>query len=655
MSSTPAAPVSHPNNKQPLFNPAIQSWDDYQRVYQYSIQNPDLFWDSVARTKLHWRKEWTHVSDWNYQTAQTVKVSWFLGAELNVTENCLDRHLRSGRGDQRALIWVGNEPHEERIFTYGELYEEVCRCAHALQSLGISKGDRVVLYLPNIPELAITVLACARIGAIHSVIFGGFSSNSIYERVNDCGAKLIVTANGTYRGEKWIPLKPNVDEALDKGCSSVQNVVVFNRDSRHPFSLRKQDLRWEEWMHSGLPRQHEAPAHSAQDPLFILYTSGSTGKPKGVLHRMGGYLTYVSYTHQIVFQPKEGDVYWCTADMGWITGHSYLLYGPLANGATTVMYEGIPTHPDPGRFWQVVDQYQVSIFYTAPTAIRILAAAGDEYVRNYSRQSIRVLGTVGEPINPEAWKWYERVVGEGRSPIVDTWWQTETGGILISPLAGISPTKPGSAGFPLPGIEPRLLDANGEIQKGDGVKTGALVLARSWPGQMTEVYGDLNRFQQTYFTQFPGYYFTGDAAEQDDEGFYWIKGRTDDVIKISGHRLGTAEVESACITHPAVAESGAIVIPDEITGEALHVFVVLKPGYSASNELAHELTLLIRKEVGPVATPKKIRFAPGLPKTRSGKIMRRILKKIAVGDFDKLGDISTLADPGVVEALKRCV
>jgi acetyl-CoA synthetase len=576
-------------------------------------------------------------------------VSWYVGGELNVAENCLDRHIESGRGDRKALIWVGNAPGEEKIFTFKELHQEVCRMTNALESQGIKKGDRVVIYLPNIPELAISVLACARMGAIHSVVFGGFSGHSIQSRVNDCGARLIITANGTFRGTKWVDLKANVDEAMSIGCPTVENVIVLNRHPHQPLNRKKYDLLWEEFVLPSLPNTHQAPSHSALDPLFILYTSGSTGKPKGVLHQMGGYLTYVSYSHEIVFQPKENDVYWCTADVGWITGHSYLIYGPLANGITTLMFEGVPTYPDPSRFWQIVDQYRVSIFYTAPTALRILASAGDEFVKKHTLNSIRTLGTVGEPINPETWKWYKDQVGHGSAPIVDTWWQTETGGILISPLAGISPTQPGSASLPLPGVELQILNEKGEPLKGSA--SGALVLSRSWPGQMSGVYGDPNRFFETYFVQFPGYYFSGDAAHRDEAGLYWIAGRMDDVIKISGHRLGTAEIESACLTHPNVAESGAVGVPDPLTGEALHVFVVLKDGVASSESLQKQITNTIRKEVGPLATPRQIDFVPGLPKTRSGKIMRRILKKIALRDFENLGDITTLADPGIVEKI----
>ncbi|MEO5970325.1 MAG: acetate--CoA ligase, partial [Bdellovibrionia bacterium] len=589
------------------FDPSISNWEDYLRVYEFSIKHEDAFWDAVARRQLKWKKAWTKVSDNDYLTG---RVNWYPGAELNVSENCLDRHIEAGNGDRKALIWVGNEVGEERIFTFTELHREVCRVALALEALQVKKGDRVVLYLPNIPELAMSVLACARIGAVHCVIFGGFSAQSIYSRVKDCQASVIITANGTYRGDKWIDLKAKVDEALAMGCPSVKHVVTVMRHSESKSTVAgnspsKEDVTrnvfWDAWLASIKSEQHQAQSHSALDPMFILYTSGSTGQPKGVLHTMGGYLTYASYTHEIVFQPQKDDVFWCTADVGWITGHTYLLYGPLANGCTTLMFEGIPTYPDPGRFWQIVEKYQVAIFYSAPTAIRILASAGDQFVTQHSRKSIRTLGTVGEPINPEAWKWYNKVVGEERAPIVDTWWQTETGGILISPLAGITPLKPGSATLPLPGIQPAILNDAGIVISGAG--SGALVIKKSWPGQMNGVYGDTkefpSKFYDTYFAKFKGYYFSGDGAERDEEGFYWITGRMDDVIKVSGHRLGTAEIESACVTHPGVVESAAIGIPDPVTGEALHIFIVLKDKVAPSAELMKTITETVRKEVGP--------------------------------------------------------
>ena len=631
-------------------NPSIHSLEDYSRVYGYSLKSPEAFWASVAEYKIKWRRTWDRVSDCDYKKGI---VNWYLGAELNVSENCLDRHIESGLGDSPALIWVGNDLHEERVFSFRQLLVEVSQVSRALERSGIRKGDRVVLYLPNIPELAIAILACARIGAIHSVIFGGFSAHSIQDRVNDCQAKLILTANGVYRGDKWIALKSTIDEAMGRGCPTVERVVVFNRHPAKEYLKGPLDVDWKGWVDLSDSTVHLAPTHSAQDPLFILYTSGSTGKPKGVVHAMGGYLTYVAYSHEIVFQPQRGDVFWCTADLGWITGHSYLIYGPLANGVTTLMYEGVPTYPDPSRFWRIVERWKVSLFYTAPTAIRILASAGNEFVKKHSTKSIRTLGTVGEPINPEAWKWYHQEVGGGRAPIVDTWWQTETGGVLISPLAGISPIQAGSASLPLPGIEPHLLDEAG--QKVIGAGSGALVISRSWPGQMTGVYGDLDRFYQTYFSHYENFYFTGDGARRDEDGLYWITGRTDDVIKVSGHRLGSAEIESACAIHSEVVEAGAVGIPDPITGEALYLFVVLKPTEKSPEEISKELVQIVRKEVGPLAHPKEFVYVPALPKTRSGKVMRRILRKIASGEVSHLGDLSTLADPSVVEKIIACV
>lgn len=631
-------------------SPQIHTWEDYERVYPWSITHRDEFWNAVAQTQIQWRKVGKKISDCDFKKG---KVSWFSDFELNVSENCLDRHLQTGKGDQKALVWIGNEPGEERILTYRELHREVCRVTNSLEAMGVKKGDRVILYFPNVPELAFCVLACARIGAIHSVIFGGFAAHAIQSRISDCEAKWVITANGSFRGKKWIPLKEIVDEAIALGAPSVKKVVVFERHSNRPTPKQPIDLNWSEFLKLAKSDTHVAQSHSASDPLFILYTSGSTGKPKGVLHRMGGYLTYVSYTFQTAFQPKPNDVYWCTADVGWITGHSYLIYGPLSNGVTTVMYEGMPTYPDPGRFWQIVDQYQVSIFYSSPTAIRVLAAAGNEYVRTHSLKSLRVLGSVGEPINPEAWKWLHQEVGKGKLPIIDTWWQTETGGFLISPLAGISPQVPGCATLPLPGIEPELLNEEGKPIVGAGA--GALVIKHSWPGQMTEVYGDPDRFRQTYLAHFPGVYETGDGAHRDEKGLYWISGRMDDVIKVSGHRLGTAEIESALITHSAVVESGAVGVPNSMTGEALHVFVVLKKTDSGSDALVHELIQVVRKEVGALATPKKIYWVPGLPKTRSGKIMRRILRKIVTGEAENLGDLNALSDPGVIQQLIQAV
>ena len=632
-------------------NLQIKNFEDYKKIYQYSLEHNDEFWSQIALKKIQWRKPWKQVSSCDYKNAV---IQWFVGAELNVAENCLDRHLKTSRADKTALIWEGNSPGEEKKYTFKELHQEVCKVANGLESLGVKKGDRVAIYLSNTPELAMCLLACARIGAIHSVIFGGFSAQSIQNRVNDCGAKLIITANAFMRGNKAVELKATVDEAIEMGCPTVEKVLVIERLPVHSWKRKKIDVLWTDVIHEKTSTHHIAPSHGSEDPLFILYTSGSTGKPKGVLHTMGGYVTYAAYTHELVFQPQESDVYWCTADVGWITGHSYLLYGPLVNGTTTLMFEGVPNYPDWSRFWEIVDRHRVNIFYTAPTAIRMLAAAGDSFVKKHSRKSIRTLGTVGEPINPEAWKWYSEIVGEKRAPIVDTWWQTETGGILISPLAGISPTEPGSASFPLPGIEPKILDASSAVEQ-KGEASGALVLARSWPGQMRGVYGDHKRFYDTYFTQYKGHYFTGDGARRDAQGFYWIIGRIDDVIQVAGHRLGTAEIESACITHPSVAESGAVGIPDAVKGEALHLFIVLKEGHPPSASLNQQIIDTVRKEIGPLATPQKLHWAPGLPKTRSGKIMRRILRKIAMGEFQSLGDTSTLADPAVVSKIVESV
>lgn len=614
----------------------IDSWQKYQEIYSYSIQENKAFWAQVAQEKIKWRAPWREVSESCFEKGH---IRWFLDGQLNVSENCVDRHLESGKADQTALIWVGNHENEVRRFTFRELHAEVCRVAVALEKVGIQKGDRVVLYLPSIPELAISLLACARIGAIHSVIFGGFSAQAIQSRIHDCQAKLVITADGGFRGDKWIDLKKTIDQALALNCPSVQNVIVLSRHHNQVWKPQARDLRWEDFIHD-CGTTHVAPAHDANDPLFILYTSGSTGKPKGVLHGMGGYITYASYTHEMVFQPKPSDVYWCTADLGWITGHSYLLYGPLANGITTFMYEGVPTFPDPGRFWKIIDEHQVNILYTAPTAIRILASFGDSWVKQHSRQSLRTLGTVGEPINPEAWQWYSEVVGDSRCPIVDTWWQTETGGILISPLAGITPLKPGCATYPLPGIRPQIIQ-------------DSLVIEKSWPGQMIGVYGDPERFQQTYLSRFPGVYATGDSAHKDHDGMYWIKGREDDVIKVSGHRLGTAEIESACIILDEVIESAAVGLPDEQTGESLHVFAVLKPSVLKDEALTKKVISVIRQEVGPVATPKKIHWISGLPKTRSGKIMRRVLRKIATGQHEEIGDTSSLSEPGIISQLIR--
>lgn len=649
--------MTHPKAHLKAATLPIHSWRDYLHQKQEASEHPDLYWAEVAQRKISWGKRWSQVSDCDFREA---KVRWFVGATLNVAENCVDRHVREGRGHHTAIDFVGNDSRERRTYSFAQLKDEVCRVANALEAVGVKKGDRVVLYLPHIPELAFAVLACARIGAIHSVIFGGFSAQSIHNRVVDCSAKVILTANGTHRGNKWIELKARVDEALSMGCPSVEKVITLSRDPNKPYSKGALDLAWEDWVTATTSKEHFPIPHQAEDPLFILYTSGSTGKPKGVLHAMGGYLTYVAHTHETVFQIRPDDVFWCTADMGWITGHSYVLYGPLANGITTVLFEGVPNFPDPGVYWELIERLGVTIFYTAPTAIRMLASAGEEYTKKGNRTSLRVLGTVGEPINPEVWAWYDKTIGESRCPIVDTWWQTETGGILLSPLAGVSRTKPGSACFPLPGVEPQVVDESGKEILDDA--PGTLLIRKSWPGQMIGIYGDKpgkeGRFYQTYFQLFENSYWTGDGAKRDPDGCYWILGRTDDVIKVSGHRLGSAEIESACITHPLVAESAAIGVPDAMTGEAIHVFAVLKnPDSSQPDEttFTQEIVQTVRREVGPLAHPSRVHLVPGLPKTRSGKIMRRLLKKLARGEFDTLGDTSTLAEPQIVERLVQAL
>lgn len=615
----------------------------YQQMYQQSIDDPEGFWAQQANEFVTWYRPWNKVMDVDYHQA---KITWFEGATLNASANCLDRHLET-RGDQVAIIWEGDDPSVDRKITYRELHAEVCQFANALRSRGVAKGDRVSIYMPMIPEAAVAMLACARIGAVHSVVFGGFSPESLKDRILDSDCRVVITADKGPRGGKNVALKDNVDSALES-CPDVHTVVVVQHT--------KEEVAWHEqrdvWYHQLMAEAStDCPAEemSAEDPLFILYTSGSTGKPKGVLHTTGGYQLYTAMTHKYVFDYHEGDIYWCTADVGWITGHSYIIYGPLANGATTLMFEGVPTWPDASRFWQVVDKHQVNIFYTAPTAIRALMAQGDEMVSKTSRSSIRLLGTVGEPINPEAWEWYYRVVGEERSPIVDTWWQTETGGILITPLPGATDLKPGSATRPFFGIKPALVDDQGEII--EGATSGNLVITQSWPGQMRTVYGDHDRFFDTYFSMYPGYYFTGDGARRDEDGYYWITGRVDDVINVSGHRMGTAEVESALVLHPCVAEAAVVGYPHEIKGQGIYAYVTLIKGIEPSDDLRQALVQLVRKEIGPIATPDVIQWAPGLPKTRSGKIMRRILRKIAEDELDNLGDTSTLADPSVVDHL----
>jgi acetyl-CoA synthetase len=617
--------------------------DRYEEMYQRSVSDPDAFWAEQADIFVDWFTPWNTVSDWNYHTGE---ISWFAGATLNVAYNCIDRHLPS-RGDQTAIIWEGDDPSVDAKLTYKELHEAVCRFSNVLKARGVTKGDRVSIYMPMVPEAAIAMLSCARIGAVHSVVFGGFSPEALRDRILDSDCRVVITADEGPRGGKAVPLKANVEKALE-GCPEVHTTIVVRRTGNAVPSGGDRDV----WYHEAVAEvsaECEAEPMEAEDPLFILYTSGSTGKPKGVLHTTGGYQLYAAMTHRYVFDYHDGDVYWCTADVGWITGHSYILYGPLANGATTLMFEGVPTYPDASRFWQVVDKHQVNIFYTAPTAIRALMSQGNDPVTSTSRSSLRLLGTVGEPINPEAWEWYFNTVGDARCPIVDTWWQTETGGILITPLPGATDLKPGSATRPFFGIVPALLDADGKAL--EGAASGNLVLTGSWPGQMRTVYGDHERFVQTYFSTYPGFYMTGDGARRDEDGYYWITGRVDDVINVSGHRMGTAEVESALVLHSEVAEAAVVGYPHEIKGQGIYAYVTLMAGVAASDALRAELIALVRKEIGPIASPDVIQWAPGLPKTRSGKIMRRILRKIAANELDNLGDTSTLAEPAVVSEL----
>ena len=603
--------------------------DTYRAMYARSIEAPEAFWAEQAELYVTWFKRWNKVADWNFATPD---IQWFEGATLNVAYNCLDRHL-DARGDHIAIVWEGDEPGDERRVSYRELHEEVSRFGNLLKSRGVQRGDRVALYMPMIPEAAVAMLACARIGAVHSVVFGGFSPDSLRDRILDSDCRVIVTADEGPRGGRNVPLKANVESALE-GCPDVHTTIVIRRTGNEVPGNSERDVWYQDEIGSMSP-DCAAEEMSAEDPLFILYTSGSTGKPKGVLHTTGGYQLYTAMTHRLVFDYQQDEVYWCTADVGWITGHSYIVYGPLANGATTLMFEGVPTYPDASRFWRIVDRHQVNIFYTAPTAIRALMGLGDEWVSQVSRSSLRLLGTVGEPINPEAWEWYYRVVGDGRCPIVDTWWQTETGGILITPLPGATALKPGSATRPFFGVEPALLDNEGkEI---DGAGSGTLVLKRSWPGQMRTVYGDHERFKETYFAANPGYYTTGDGARRDEDGYYWITGRIDDVINVSGHRMGTAEVESALVLHRDIAEAAVVGYPHEIKGQGIYAYVTLNAGTEASVDLRGELIQLVRKEIGAIAPPDVIQWAPGLPKTRSGKIMRRILRKIAENEIDQLG------------------
>ena len=620
--------------------------DKYLEMYQQSINDPESFWAEHGR-RIDWIKPYTKIKDVSY-AHNDVHIKWYYDGTLNACANCIDRHLPM-RGDQVAIIWEGDEPADDKKITYNELHKEVSKFANAMKALGVKKGDRVTIYLPMIPEIAIAVLACARIGAIHSVIFGGFSPESIAGRILDCESDVVITSDEGVRGGRPIPLKANTDEALKK-CPDVKTCIVVKRTGG--------DTGWVEgrdhWYHEIMaPASPNCPPEemSAEDPLFILYTSGSTGKPKGVLHTTGGYMVYASMTHQFVFDYQDGDIYWCTADVGWITGHSYILYGPLANGATTVMFEGVPTYPNSSRCWEVCDKHNVNIFYTAPTALRALMREGNGPVEKTSRKSIRLLGSVGEPINPEAWLWYYNVVGEKRCPIVDTWWQTETGGIMITPLPGATALKPGSATRPFFGVRPALVDAEGKIL--EDAASGNLVLLDSWPGQMRTVFRDHDRFVETYFSTYKGSYFTGDGCRRDEDGYYWITGRVDDVLNVSGHRIGTAEVEGALVAHPKVAESAVVGFPHDIKGQGIYAYVTLMAGENSNDDLKGELIQWVRKQIGPIASPDVIQWAPGLPKTRSGKIMRRILRKIAANEIDDLGDTSTLADPTVVDDLKE--
>jgi acetyl-CoA synthetase len=619
--------------------------EQYASMYKQSVEDPASFWAEQAEKYLTWNKKWDNVLDWSFDESD-IHIRWFEGGQLNVSENCLDRHLAT-RGDQVAIIWEGDSPEEDRKITYKELHEEVCKFANVLKSRGVKKGDRVSLYLPMIPEAAVAMLACTRIGAVHSIVFGGFSPDALRDRIQGAECGVVITSDQSMRGGKRVPLKTNADKAIAQ-CPTVHTCIVIKRGG-DPVEWNKQDV----WYHEAMAEASADCAPEpmdADDPLFILYTSGSTGKPKGALHTTGGYLLQAAMTHKLVFDYKDGEVYWCTADIGWVTGHSYIVYGPLANGATTLMFEGIPTYPDSGRFWDVCDKHNVSIFYTAPTAIRMLMGQGEDYVNRAKLTNLRVLGSVGEPINPEAWEWYYRVVGRNRCPIVDTWWQTETGAHMLTPLPGATPLKPGSATNPFFGVQPVLLDDKGMEIEGNPAE-GNLAIKAPWPSMMRTVYGDHKRFYETYFAMYPGYYFTGDGARRDEDGYYWITGRVDDVLNVSGHRLGTAEIESALVLHPQVAEAAVVGYPHELTGQGIYAYVTLMTGVEGTDALKNDLINLVRKEIGPIAKVNLLQWAPSLPKTRSGKIMRRILRKIAANELDGLGDISTLADPSVVDSL----
>ena len=636
------------NIKIPVFenfkDSAHLTKDKYEETYKFALDNPEAFWEKEGK-RINWIKPYTMVKDVTWSN-NDVNIKWFYDGTLNASYNCIDRHLLD-KSDQIAIIWEGDDPNESKKITYKELHQKVSKFANMMKHYGVQKGDRVTIYMPMIPEAAYAMLACSRIGAIHSVVFGGFSPDALAGRILDCDSKFLITADEGIRGGKIVPLKVNSDKALEQ-CPDVKNVFVVKRTGGDIEMKEDRDL----WYHEAVELVgDECPPEemNAEDPLFILYTSGSTGKPKGVLHTTGGYIVYASYTHEIIFDYHDKDIYWCTADVGWVTGHSYIVYGPLANGATTLMFEGVPNYPSNSRFWEVCDKHSVNIFYTAPTAIRALMKEGDAPVKSTSRKSIRLLGTVGEPINPEAWMWYFNIVGEKKCPIVDTWWQTETGATLISPLPGATDLKPGSASKPLPGVRPVLLDSEGNIL--EGKNEGNLCIADSWPGQMRTVYGDHKRFIETYFSQYDGYYFTGDGCKRDEDGYYWITGRVDDVINVSGHRMGTAEVESALVSHEKVSEAAVVGFPHEIKGQGIYAYVTLNAGESGNEEIRKELIKWVRKEIGPIASPDLIQFAPNLPKTRSGKIMRRILRKIAENDYLELGDTSTLAEPMVVDEL----